>query len=59
MKNSKEQYLKSIDDLNFKIWLFERYLKDYPCDNLGIEIKDRYNCILKKMLVEFENVYGE
>ncbi len=55
----KEQYIKAIDDISFKIYLFERYLSKYPCDTTGVIIKDRYACMLKKMILEYEMLFSE
>lgn len=55
----KEEYIKAIDDISFKIYIFERYLNRYPCDVTGVMVKDRYACMLKKMLLEYERLFSE
>ena len=55
----KEEYLKAIDDISFKIYLFKKYLGKYPYDTVGVAVKDRYDCMLKKLLEEYKGVYSE
>ncbi len=59
MKKKKENYLKSIDDINYKLYIFERYLSNYPYDVTGIMLKDRYACMLKKVILEYERLFRD
>lgn len=56
---NKEEYLKAIDDIRFKIYLFKKYLNRYPYDTTGIIIKDRYACMLKNLISEYEIIFSE
>lgn len=42
MKNTNKHIISQLDDIQFKIWLFEKYLKTQPKDATAFTIKERY-----------------